>query len=121
MPSRTITLLLILSLLGLSCQNEKKSTLNGAPKKLVPIYVDLLEIQQNHPPSDPAYLDSCRVVFSRYNVSQSDYDQILKELNQKPERWELFYQEVLHEIDRREAARLPNSSPTGSGSNDTDQ
>lgn len=105
---RMITALLVLSLFVSGCQKTKSTELSGASKKLIPVYVDLLEIQQLLAPSDPAYLDSCRFVFSKYDITQSDYDQILKELNRKPEQWELFYKEVLREIDRREATRLPS-------------
>ncbi|HDQ44598.1 MAG TPA: hypothetical protein ENN17_03740 [bacterium] len=86
------------------CGKDGSPRLRTDQKVLVQVYVDLLEIQETLPPSEPAYLDSSRNIFARHHLSQSEYERIVEKLNQKPEDWELFYKEVLREIDRRETS-----------------
>lgn len=113
---RTSYLLLLFCFFFLFCEQNTTHELSGKKQNLVLVYVDLLEIQQKLPPSDPAYLDSSRSIFKKHAISKSEYDQILTELNQKPEQWKLFYKDVLNEIDRREAARTPDPTLQDSAS-----
>ena len=88
------------------CGKDGLPRLKSDQKVLVQVYVDLLEIQETLSPSEPAYLDSCRNIFVRHHLSQSDYERIVAKLNKKPEDWEMFYKEVLREIDRRNPSGL---------------
>ncbi len=94
--------ILLIGLSGLSgCGKDHAQALPADAKKIVQVYVDLLEVQEKIPATHPAYLDSCHQILARYDLSESDYKQVIAKLNQKPEQWESFYSQVLLEIDRR--------------------
>ncbi|NQT25848.1 hypothetical protein HQ585_10860 [candidate division KSB1 bacterium] len=96
-----------LILIGLlSCQSSNKTALTHDQQRLVLIYVDLLALQQNVSPTNPAYSDSCKVIMDKHGISESSYSNILQSLNRQPEQWEAFYQAVLTEIDSRDQQQV---------------
>lgn len=111
MRSRPNIIVILLSCLcGFAgCGKKDAIKLTSDQKKLVRVYVDLLEVREEISSREPSYLDSCRQILAYHHIEESDYKRVVSQLNQKPEQWETFYREVLAEMDRRKSISPANS------------
>lgn len=98
---KTILIFLIF-LTGLSaCRSSGPESLARNQKRLVLAYTDLLFVQRNLSPADPAYADTCRIILKSRGITESEYSEVLQTFDRDPEKWEAFYRAVLDEIERR--------------------
>ena len=81
------------------CHRDKKPELTSREKRLVQIYVQLLKLREDYPLSHPTYLDSSLSILQKHHFTKGEYDSLLSFLNEKPQRWEAFYQEVLEKMN----------------------
>lgn len=61
-------------------------------------YIELIQMSALQNSNPDAYADSTRVVLDRIQLTQNDYNRMITYLNEKPERWHDFLQDVLKEI-----------------------
>jgi hypothetical protein len=68
--------------------------------KMVLIYTDLL-IAQDTSVVNEKNLDSLRtMIFSRYSVSESEYDNTIEYYNEETERWEEFFSRITTHLEK---------------------
>lgn len=94
----------------LACQSSNQTSLTHEQQQLIHVYADMLLIQQSLSPANPTYADSCKNVLEKHGFSESLYLKTLQSLNRQPERWEVFYQAVLAEMDRQNQLLRPQNS-----------
>lgn len=93
-------LFLFLSILNLTtCNRNGDSTSLNNQEKLIQVYITLTKLQERLPVQDPAFLDSSRAILEHYHFTEEEYNQSLSYFNEKPERWQTFYQEVLKQLE----------------------
>jgi hypothetical protein len=83
-----------------TCSPNREEPLTSAEKTFAKIYAELAQLKYGAPPlAQTVYLDSCKVILSRYGFTQKKYQQTVDHLQQKPVRWKAFYQEVLLQLN----------------------
>ena len=90
--------------LFLSCSRDRHSNLPAKHQRFVHVYTELLKLKEKDISPQKAYVDSSIAVLHKYQYTQEEYDQTLAYLNKKPERWEVFYKEVLEQLKRNIAS-----------------
>lgn len=92
-------LVLFLCLLGfVSCNKNTDSTSLKNQEQFVQVYVELLKLQDSISVQQPSFLDSSRAILQKYHFTEEEYNRSLSYFDEKPERWQLFYQKVLEQL-----------------------
>ena len=110
MFNRFTFILLIFFLILMHCQKDTTPRLPKEHESLVRVYVQLLLLQDRISSEDPAYLDSTRKILYAHHYTKEKYENAIAFLNEAPEVWEAFYQEVqkqLKEFDPSPASQPP--------------
>ena len=95
----------------LSCGRNRKETLPSDQESFIQAYVAISKLQDTWPPDHPAYIDSARSILKTYNLNRESYDSKVAYFNENPERWELFYAEVLERYNETETDTTHNVPP----------
>lgn len=86
-------------LIGLSC--SKKNTIDE--EKLIKVYADLLIIQDTTNAKNYS-LDSIRtIVLDRYDLTLTQYKEMISELNKEPKKWEEFFDKAIAYVNELKA------------------
>jgi hypothetical protein len=88
----------------LSCSSEHRSQIPAKHQRFVHVYIELLKLKEKGISPQKACLDSSLAILRKYQYTQEEYDRTLAYFNQKPERWEAFYKEVLEQLKRDHAS-----------------
>jgi hypothetical protein len=91
--SKKIIILSIL-LLFCVCSKEKNKVDPVNKQKFIKVYTELIKLSEHLPPQTPEYLDSATKIFNKYNFTKKEFQTHLSYYNQKPSRWEDFFQTV---------------------------
>ena len=94
-------IVLFLTFTLLSCTQKIESSVPKKHTRLVDIYVELYILQNQSILSDSMYADSAEIILNRFGFTQDEYQKALTYFNDKPERWELFYKEVLDKLQEK--------------------
>jgi len=106
MKQKTLQLLLLILILLCACA-EKHTTSNlRKHPEFKDAYIDLLFLQESLDSSLPAYEDSAIHILEKHHITQEEYTQTMNALNNKPERWEAFLQEVLDQLNSIDSTRI---------------
>ena len=92
---------LILSLCLLDfiyCNKNTDSTSLKNQEQFVQVYVELVKLQDRISVQYPSFLDSSRAILGKYHFTEEEYNRSLSYLNEKPERWQTFYEKVLEQL-----------------------
>jgi len=89
---------LILILLFAGCSPKKESSIPKKYQQLVEIYTELYLLKNLTTINDSTYADSAQIILDQFGFTQNEYEKALSYFNDKPERWELFYQKVLDNL-----------------------
>ena len=95
-----ITTLLCI-ILFLECVKYDSLSRNEKHEQFIIVYSKLLVLKEQIPDTQ-AYIDSSHALLQQYNFTQGDYEKILAYYNEKPERWEAFYNVVLEKLKMQE-------------------
>lgn len=101
-------LLILSALLFLNCRKQETLPFTSKNERFLQVYAELQKLRKNIPPQYPTFLDSARTILQKYNFTKEEYERILSYLNEKPERWEAFYQEVLERLKKEETPLSQN-------------
>lgn len=86
-------------IIGLSC--SKKNTIDE--EKLIKVYADLLIIQDTTNAKNYS-LDSIRtIVLDRYDLTLTQYKEMISELNKEPKKWEEFFDKAIAYVNELKA------------------
>lgn len=92
--SFSVLFLLILSpILFLTCERSAPIPEN----KLVKIYSEIVLIQDT---SKLSQSEIKHIVFKKFSVNESDYEETIKFYNRTPEKWQSFFDSVIVYIER---------------------
>ncbi len=69
--------------------------------KFVNYYIDLVTAQDTLGKDVPATEKILVSLDTKYSVTREQYDKTLKYYNENPEKWELFYDKVTAELQKR--------------------
>ncbi len=89
-PKKIIILSILLFLFA--CAKEKSKVDPVNKQKFIKVYTELIKLSEHFPPPSPEYLDSANKIFKKYNFTKKDFQTYLSYYNQKPSRWEDFFQ-----------------------------
>ena len=101
--ARYFFLTLVLSLsaqLFISC--DKLPGAKIPEEKFVNYYIDLAVAQDSLGRGIPATQKILIALDTKYNVTREQYNRTLKYYNDNPEKWELFYDKVIPELQKRQ-------------------
>ena len=82
-----------------NCERKHSASLTEKEKQFARVYAAMVQLQRKYPKNTKAYIDSSQTILQKYNIDIKTYHQITQELNEKPERWEAFYKEVLEMLN----------------------
>jgi hypothetical protein len=103
---------LILILLLCACGEKRKPSGYRPDSDLINAFTELILLQKKYDPSFPVYQDSSVLIFEKYHINQETFRIKIKELNRYPERWEVFLQHVLDQIQSQEKSQSePSTGP----------
>jgi len=91
---------LLFFFLLIDCAKKENFSLPPQEKKFAKIYTELLKLKQKFSTDSTAFIDSSRAILQKYHFTYEEYKQSLAYFNKKPERWEVFYKEVLKELKK---------------------
>ncbi len=91
---------LLFFFLLIDCAKKENFSLPPHEKKFAKIYTELLKLKQKFSTDSTAFTDSSRAILQKYHFTYEEYKQSLTYFNEKPERWEAFYKEVLKELKK---------------------
>jgi len=97
----------LLFLLFINCAKKENFSLPPHEKRFAKVYTELLKLKEQFPSDSTAFIDSSRTVLQKYGFTHEEYKQSLAYFNEKPERWEAFYQEVLRQLKKSKNKALP--------------
>lgn len=95
----------------LSCGRKQESTLPPDQDNFIQAYVAISKLLDTWSPSHPAYIDSTRAILKSFNLTKESFDSKIAFLNEKTERWELFYAKVLERYNDVEMDTTRTSVP----------
>jgi hypothetical protein len=91
----------------LSCGGGKTDRLTRGDRKLARVVAEL-ELLRDRVPSEPAYSDSALALLRKRKITPDGFSKRVARMNEKPERWAAFYQEVRAALDTsRSSAAVP--------------
>lgn len=102
--------IIIVSLLT-GCRQKNEPRLPSHQDRFVQVYVELLKLRESLPLKHPALLDSSRVILEKHHFTKEEYDHSLAYFNEKPERWEAFYREVLKRLKEENPSSPSSQEP----------
>ncbi len=82
----------ILLLFLFACSKEKNKIDSENQQKFVKVYTELIKLSERIPLQTPEYSDSAKKIFTKYNFTKKDFNSCVSCHNQKPKRWETFFQ-----------------------------
>lgn len=92
---RNLIVLLFICFILTGCEEKEPVT----EEKMILIYSDLM-FAQDTVLINKDNVDSLKsVVFDRHNISENDYIKTLDIYNEKPERWEKFFERVIEYVE----------------------
>ena len=91
---------LMVLILIVRCQKTEEQSASENRERFIRVYVELQKLKQHHTPAHSVLLDSSRAIIEKYGFTREEYEQVFAYFNEKPERWEAFYNEVLERLER---------------------
>jgi len=82
----------ILLLFLFACSKEKNNIDSKNQQKFINVYTELIKLSERVPLHTPEYSDSAKKIFTKYNFTKKDFNSCVSYYNQKPKRWETFFQ-----------------------------
>jgi hypothetical protein len=74
-------------------------------EKFIKIYVDLL-VMQDTTVTNPVSLDSMKaLIFSRFNITNAQYERKIALYNSSPEKWEKFFDKAIAYVEEMKVKR----------------
>jgi len=99
----SVFVLLTILMLMIRCQKTEERTASENRERFIRVYVELQHLKKHHTATDSVLLDSSRAIIDKYGFTREEYEHILAYFNEKPERWEAFYNDVLQQLERDSA------------------
>ena len=91
-----VFILCILVIAG--CTQKDSTKFPDTVTRFVQVYVELVMLEDRLTTQHSAWLDSSKIILRKLHFTKQDYDFSVVFLNEKPERWEIFYQEVQKQL-----------------------
>ena len=98
-------------ILAAQCQSHHPSINSVVYDKFKKAYIQLIQEPGLQNYSSDVAPDSVLAVLDRIHLTQNEYHQMMSYLNEKPERWYVFLQEVLKEIESDKKKSVPVHNP----------
>jgi len=95
---KTFLLLFLLITIFYCTKNDK---LPHDQEHLINAYIKLSQLHARHPSDSSVVSDSSSLILSKYNLTKEEFKRAIDFYNQKPERWEKFYQEVSRRLQSK--------------------
>ena len=99
----TVPVFLMILMLIARCQRTEERSVSETRERFIRVYVELQNLKQYHTVTDSVLLDSSRAIIDKHGFTREEYEHMLAYFNEKPERWEAFYNEVLERLERANA------------------
>ena len=90
---KTIVFILCVLLIA-GCTQKDSFKFPDTVTRFVHVYADLIMLEDRLTTQHSAWLDSSKIILRKLHFTKQDYDFSVDFLNEKSERWEIFYQEV---------------------------
>ncbi len=84
------------------CRHKTDLNIPSTQEEFIKVYVELQRLKERHPDQRILPLDSSRAIIHKYGFTREAYDSSYAYFNEKPERWEAFYKEVLDRLGEDE-------------------
>jgi hypothetical protein len=98
-----LTIIIFITLALTRCERKNRIIIPEQHERFVEVYVALQKLGERHLPPAAVPIDSSRAIIREYGFSREEYDQAYAYFNEKPERWQAFYKEVLERIKKSNA------------------
>ena len=105
-------MLLTILMLMIRCQKTEERSVSENRERFIRVYVELQHLKKYYTATDSVLLDSSRAIIDKHGFTREEYEQTLAYFNEKPERWEAFYNDVLQRLER-DSAPYPHPATQG--------
>lgn len=75
-----------------TCSNKKDKVDSVNQQKCIKVYTELIKLSERIPLQSQQYCDSAETIFTKYNFTRQDLHSCVTYYNNKPKRWETFFQ-----------------------------
>jgi len=99
MKSLSIFFSILFFLAFASCKNKTDVAYPSNQETFLRVYTDLVKLHERYSAQDSACIDSSQAILQKHGFTVDDYHRSLAYFNEKPERWEVFYREVLKRLN----------------------
>ncbi len=104
MGKKSVVLFLSILLLSISCNKKSEKSLTPSQEKILNVYIELAVLREKYTLTDSVFIDSSKIIFKKYGLSQKLFKEAISEFRKKPEQWEIFFNQVLKQMPKKKRA-----------------